>query len=95
MPKRSRKKPGPKDINELAASIVGKATSDEQLLAGEEKSQESAGDSGKNPAAVALGRLGGKKGGPARARKLTKAERIESARKAAEARWNKPSNDSA
>ncbi len=36
----------------------------------------------KNPHAVALGRLGGKKGGPARADKLTARERSESARKA-------------
>jgi hypothetical protein len=42
---------------------------------------------GKNPAAVALGRLGGLKGGPARARKLSKEQRSEIARKAAEARW--------
>jgi hypothetical protein len=41
----------------------------------------------KNPAAVALGRLGGLKGGPARAAKLTPAERSEIARKAALARW--------
>jgi hypothetical protein len=43
----------------------------------------------KNPAAVALGRLGGLKGGKARAKKLTAAERKESARKAALARWKK------
>jgi len=36
-----------------------------------------------------LGRRGGLKGGPARAKKLTKQERIESARKAANARWSK------
>jgi hypothetical protein len=41
----------------------------------------------KNPAAVALGRKGGKKGGPARAAKLTAAERSDSARKAVQARW--------
>ena len=41
----------------------------------------------KNPAAVALGRLGGLKGGVARAKMLTPAERKESARKAALARW--------
>jgi hypothetical protein len=41
----------------------------------------------KNPAAVALGRLGGLKGGKARAEKLTAAQRKESAQKAAMARW--------
>jgi len=44
---------------------------------------------GKNPAAVALGRLGGLKGGKARAKVLTAAERKASARKAAMARWTK------
>ena len=43
----------------------------------------------KNPAAVALGRKGGKKGGPARAAKMTAKERSESARKAVLARWAK------
>jgi hypothetical protein len=43
----------------------------------------------KNPAAVALGRLGGKRGGPARAAKLTPEQRSESARRAANARWRK------
>ena len=42
---------------------------------------------GKNPAAVELGRLGGLKGGKARAAKLTSEERSRIARKAAEARW--------
>lgn len=43
----------------------------------------------KNPAAVELGRLGGLKGGKARAEKLTSARRTEIARKAAQARWGK------
>ena len=43
----------------------------------------------KNPAAVALGRLGGLKGGRARAEKLTKEQRAEIAKKAAAVRWNK------
>ena len=43
----------------------------------------------KNPAAVALGRKGGKKGGLARAAKLTAKERSEIARKAVQARWNR------
>ena len=48
----------------------------------------------KNPAAVALGRLGGKKGGPARAKKLSKKRRSEIAKKAARARWGDQSSDS-
>jgi hypothetical protein len=43
----------------------------------------------KDPAAVALGRKGGEKGGPARAAKLTPKQRSESARKAVQARWAK------
>jgi len=43
--------------------------------------------SDKNPAAVALGRLGGLKGGRARAEKLSSTERSEIAKKAAAARW--------
>jgi len=43
----------------------------------------------KNPAAVALGRRGGLKGGPARAAKLTPEERSKIAQKAARAHWAK------
>ncbi len=46
--------------------------------------------SGKNPLAVALGRLGGLKGGRARADNMTKDARRDSALKAARARWSKP-----
>jgi hypothetical protein len=46
-------------------------------------------DDGKNPAAVELGRLGGMKGGQARAKKLTKEQRTSIAKKAAAARWKK------
>jgi hypothetical protein len=42
-----------------------------------------------NPAAVALGRLGGLKGGKARAAKLSSTKRAEIAKKAAKARWSK------
>jgi hypothetical protein len=63
-----------KDVNVLAASIVGLAT---------EVPRE------KNAAAVALGRLGGLKGGKARAKKLSPKKRREIAKKAALARWKK------
>jgi hypothetical protein len=46
-------------------------------------------DDGKNPAAVALGRLGGQKGGKARAAKLSPKKRSAIAKKAAAARWAK------
>lgn len=77
MPKRSRKKN--LDFNQLAKYIVDDATSEELL--------SKAINEGKNPAAVLLGRLGGLKGGKARATKLTKAQRSEIARKAARKRW--------
>ena len=81
MLKRSRKKT--RDINELAASIIETATTD--------PAPETAPEGGtkKNPNAVALGRLGGKKGGPARAAKLTPWRRRKIAQKAAAARWKK------
>ena len=44
-------------------------------------------DAGKNPHAVALGKLGGQKGGKARAKALSRAERIAIAKKAAKTRW--------
>lgn len=44
-------------------------------------------DEGKNPHAVALGKLGGQKGGKARAKALSKAERVAIAKKAAKTRW--------
>ena len=75
MPKRSSR---PRDTNELAKYVVDLATGE----ASEPNPNE-----GKNPAAVALGRLGGKKGGAARAAKLSPEERAEIARKAAQKRW--------
>jgi len=76
MPKRSSKKDTPKDTNELAAFIVEQATREP-----EEPFRE------KNPHAVALGRLGGLKGGKVRAEKLTPEQRKEIAKRAAHARW--------
>jgi len=48
-------------------------------------------NSGKNPSAVAIGKLGGLKGGAARARVLSPAERKAIAKKAATARWKRKS----
>ena len=73
MPKRSSKP----DLNQLAARIV------EQSTSGHKNEPK------KNPAAVALGRLGGLKGGKARAAKLTPKQRKEMATNAAKARWSK------
>jgi hypothetical protein len=79
MPDRSRKRP--RDPNALAKQLVDEATGEAEPFDP---------DAGKDPAAVALGRKGGLKGGKARAAKLTKKQRIESARKAAQARWSAP-----
>jgi hypothetical protein len=83
--KKQRKRP--RDPNQLAASIVAEATEEETEELAEDEDVEEPADDGKNPAAVALGRLGGKKGGPARAKALSKERRQEIARNAAEARW--------
>ena len=85
MPKRSSKEKPPVDANQLAKAIVDEATADEQPE-DQPEAPESETD-GKNPAAVALGKLGGKKGGPARAKKLSKKRRIEIAKNAAKKRW--------
>ena len=77
MQKRPGKKKLPRDVNARAFAIGELATS--------EADQQP--DDGKNPAAVALGRLGGSKGGKARARNLTAKRRKEIAKKAAAARW--------
>jgi hypothetical protein len=79
MPDRSRKRK-PTDLNKLAAAIVDEATGDEP---------KPDPDEGKNPAAVALGRLGGQKGGKARAEKMSAEQRSEQAKRAARARWGK------
>ena len=76
----STKPKRPRDANKLAKSIVDLATGET-----EEKPE----DSGKDPAAVSLGRRGGLKGGKARAEKLTAEQRKEIAKKAAKARWGK------
>jgi hypothetical protein len=74
------KKKRPRDISQLAASIVQDATAEPTP---KEPLPE------KNPAAVALGRLGGLKGGKARAAKLSAKKRKEIAKKAAKIRWGK------
>ena len=68
----------PRDPNQLAKAVVDFAT--RQREPDPEPRQ-------KNPAAVELGRMGGLKGGKARAASLTPEERADSARKAARARW--------
>jgi hypothetical protein len=81
MPKRSSKaKDSEKeDVNQIAHRILREATGEADRTGPEELA--------KNPAAVALGRLGGIKGGAARAKSLSKKRRSAIAKKAAKARW--------
>lgn len=62
------------DVNVIATAVREQAIDEKHIV--------------KNPAAVALGRLGGLKGGKARANKLTPEQRKEIARKAAYVRWS-------
>ena len=77
----------PRDLNQRAASTVARATGEEPEPEPESVEVAEPTPEERHNAAVALGRLGGKKGGPARAKKLTAKQRTESARKAAQARW--------
>jgi hypothetical protein len=79
MPDRSKTRP--KDPNQLAHQIMLESTGQAPKTNPE--------DVHKNPAAVALGRLGGLKGGAARAAKLSPKKRSQIAAKAAKARWGK------
>lgn len=80
MPKRSSKQ---KDTQQLARSIL------DAVVPGAKPAPAKKSVKAKNAAAVALGRLGGLKGGKARAAALTPAKRKAIARKAAETRWQK------
>ena len=86
MPTRSSKqaptpRPARLDMNQLAKRILDEATGDQPKTKPPPV---------KNAAAVALGKLGGKKGGAARAAKLTPEQRSEIAKKAAQGRWKRP-----
>jgi hypothetical protein len=78
---RSMTKPKrPRDTNQLAHMIARLATGELDDVKTED---------GKDPAAVALGRKGGLKGGKARDLKLSAAKKRAIAKKAAKARWGK------
>jgi hypothetical protein len=82
MPEHSSKKPKrSRDLNVLASEIVRAATEGEPETPAKEDTR--------NPHAIALGRLGGIKGGKARAEKLSPERKKEIAQKAAKARWEK------
>ena len=74
---------GPKG-EKRPADVIGTAVKVAKIATGEIEDKQP--DDGKNKAAVELGR----KGGQARAKKLSKKRRAEIARKAAAKRWEKP-----
>ena len=76
MPARPKR---PRDPNQLAKLIVDIATG---------QVEDPDPDAGKDPKAIARGRKGGLKGGSARAAAMTPAQRSESAKRAAKARWS-------
>jgi hypothetical protein len=77
----SKRLPRPRDPNELAKLVVD--------IASGEKDDRVLTEDGRDLAAVLLGRLGGLKGGKARAAKLTPERRSEIAAKAAQERWSR------
>jgi len=81
MPSRSSKG---RDFASIARNVVEKAIGEH--LDGTPLEDP---DAGKNPAAVTLGKLGGAKGGTARAKSLSASRRREIAKKAALARWKR------
>lgn len=72
------KRPKNMDLNQLAKRIVDESTGDEPITTPPKE---------KNQAAVELGKLGGKKGGKARAESLTPQQRSEIAKNAIQTRW--------
>lgn len=73
----------PRDPNQLAKMIT-------DIASGE--TEDRAHDDGKNPHAVALGKLGGERGGIARAKALSPKRRSAIAKAAAKKRWEKSNN---
>lgn len=84
MPTRASKRP--RDVNQLAKMIV-------DMSVGNPIVEDPSPIREKNPAAVALGKLGASKGGQARAAKLSPKKRSEIAKKAAMVRWNNSSSE--
>ena len=82
-----QKKTPSKDVNINAFEILQAVTGEPTVISHNEKPAKKKGLPEKNPAAVALGRLGGLKGGKARSKALSTKRKVEIAKKAAKARW--------
>lgn len=93
MPKRSRKPKRDHDFATIAFRVVQEATKEAEPEPAESPEPGPTAEE-RHAAAVALGRLGGKKGGKARAAKLTPEQRSESAKRAAAARWGREARTS-
>jgi hypothetical protein len=89
MPKRTSKKSKRTDISQLACIIMEEATGESLTDQPLPKEPPKDPTHKKNPNAVALGKLGGKKGGDSRAKKLSPEQRKAIAQKAARARWDR------
>ena len=85
MQKRSSKKKKPDDPNQLAKSIVDQVTSESE----KDEAEPLADQETISKVMSEMGRRGGLKGGKARAESLTKEQRIDIAKRAAQARWEK------
>lgn len=81
------KKKTRRDTAEIARSVVEQAIGEKLTSEPLDAKLQSAEPDTRNPAAVALSKLGASKGGKARAKKLSKRRRTEIAKKAARARW--------
>ena len=84
----SKRKKKDHDFAVHAFRVVQEATEEPAEGPVEPEPEQLTATDGKNPNAVALGRLGGKKGGKARAEKLTPEQRRNIAIKAAMTRWH-------
>ena len=83
------KKQKTSDVNVTAFEILQSVTGEPAPISRDGKPDKKKDLPAKNPAAVALGRLGGLKGGKARAEKLSSKERSTIAKNAAKVRWSK------
>lgn len=94
MAEKRKGRPRAPDVNQTAFRVMREATAEHDPDAADpEPEPEPSERPAKDPAAVALGRRGGLKGGKARAEKMTPEERSASARRAAKARWKKESKE--
>jgi hypothetical protein len=84
---RMAKKSKSSDVNVTAFEVLNAVTGELPCQASPSPTKKKALQPAKNPAAVALGRLGGLKGGKARAAKLSPNKRSQIAKKAAQSRW--------